>query len=84
MKRILEEMNYIRKNPHNFIQIFPSLDNIRYWKILLLGPEETPYAKGKFILYLDFPPNYPDCPPNIRFLTPIYHCNINSSGKFQK
>lgn len=48
---------------------------------MLLGPEGTPYEKGKFLLYLEFPPNYPLEPPNIRFFTAIYHCNINSFGR---
>ena len=37
--------------------------------------------KGVFTLYMQFPETYPTSPPDIRFLTEIYHCNINSSGR---
>jgi len=57
------------------------VDDISFWKILLFGPEETPYFRGIYTLYVQFPENYPNSPPNVRFLTPIYHCNINSSGR---
>jgi len=48
---------------------------------LLKGPEKTPYEGGSFVLYANFPDNYPNEAPNVRFLTEIYHCNINSNGR---
>lgn len=44
----------------------------------MLGPEQTPYLGGAYILYMKFPNEYPNKPPELRFLTPIYHCNINA------
>jgi len=32
-------------------------------------------------LYVIFPHNYPIGNPELRFITPIYHCNINDDGK---
>ncbi len=45
------------------------------------GPADTPYAGGVFALYAQFGAGYPDKAPEVRFVTPIYHCNINSDGK---
>ena len=51
--------------------------NIFKWNILLKGPKNSCYEKGKFKLLLEFPDNYPDEPPNIKFVTKIYHPNIS-------
>ncbi|CAL8352949.1 unnamed protein product [Boreogadus saida] len=45
------------------------------------GSPDTPYANGTFELYCQFGPDYPVKPPTLRFVTVMYHCNINSSGR---
>uniref|UniRef100_A0A3B5KWC9 UBC core domain-containing protein n=1 Tax=Xiphophorus couchianus TaxID=32473 RepID=A0A3B5KWC9_9TELE len=52
-----------------------------FWKIVLEGPPDTPYEKGTFELYCQFGTEYPVKPPTVRFVTPIYHCNINNVGR---
>jgi hypothetical protein len=42
LKRIMKEIETYNKNPHPFVAIYPCA-NINIWKILLLGPKETPY-----------------------------------------
>ena len=44
----------------------------------MIGPEDTPYAGGIYTLYIRFGEKYPLTPPEVRFVTPIYHCNINA------
>ncbi len=51
--------------------------NIFKWNILLKGPKKTCYEKGLFKLLLEFPENYPDEPPDIKFETKIFHPNIS-------
>ena len=51
--------------------------NIYEWKITLLGAKDTPYRGGLFILKANFPDNYPKSKPQIVFITPIYHVNVN-------
>ena len=48
---------------------------------MILGPKETPYENGLFLLYAQFPGDYPFKAPEVRFITPIYHCNMNSQGR---
>jgi ubiquitin-protein ligase len=51
--------------------------DIYKWNILLKGPNKTCYEGGLFKLYLEFPQNYPEDPPKIKFVTKIYHPNIS-------
>ena len=52
-------------------------DNIFEWKISLIGAADTPYKLQLYFLKIDFPETYPDSPPKIIFLTPIYHPLVN-------
>ena len=38
------------------------------------------YAGGTWLLTVNFGSDYPFRAPQIRFVTPIYHCNISSDG----
>lgn len=46
----------------------------------LIGPKDTPYQDGMFQLSISIPTEYPFKSPYIKFLTPIYHPNIDSTG----
>ena len=80
-KRILKELSHYQTNPHPAFEVFPGEEHIDFWRIIMEGPEGTPYEGGIFELFIEFTNEYPAKPPNIRFITPIYHCNINSSGR---
>uniref|UniRef100_A0A8C4GV26 Uncharacterized protein n=1 Tax=Dicentrarchus labrax TaxID=13489 RepID=A0A8C4GV26_DICLA len=80
-KRILEELRSLHCDPHPFFRVFPSESDFTFWKILMEGPPDTPYEKGVFELYCQFGPDYPVKPPLVRFVTQVYHCNVNSVGR---
>lgn len=71
IKRIAKEINFYINFPHPFIEIFPTTTDISFWRIIMKGPEDTPYEKGLFLLYISFPENYPQEPPKLRFLTQV-------------
>ncbi|KAI8867485.1 hypothetical protein GQ42DRAFT_126667, partial [Ramicandelaber brevisporus] len=46
----------------------------------VIGPDDTPYAGGHFDLDITIPETYPNEPPHVKFVTPIYHMNIDENG----
>merc|ERR1719272_2182430 len=55
--------------------------NPRYFDVTVSGPEGSPYVGGTFKLELFLPKEYPMQPPKVRFLTKIWHPNINDIGE---
>lgn len=55
-------------------------DDPKHWTCLMIGPEGTPYSNGYFRLTIDFTEDPPIKPPEIKFLTQIYHLNIYNDG----
>ena len=83
MDRIINEYKDLNKNPIQNCGVTIGLKNIndyRCWKVSLLGPKDTSYNGGLFYLNIEFPELYPLKPPEVYFITPIYHANINSKA----
>ena len=80
MKKVKEEFQDIYNNPILNIgaQVgLPDPTNIMVWRCTMTGPQDTPFAGGLFFLKIQFPDNYPNSRPEVCFLTPIYHINVN-------
>jgi ubiquitin-conjugating enzyme E2 D/E len=56
-------------------------DDIYLWNASVRGPTGTPYEGGCFHLAVRFPQEYPFRPPHLRFITPIYHPNVDENGE---
>lgn len=57
------------------------LDSSYYhWQASVTGPIGSPYEGGLFYLYLKIPFNYPFDPPEVRFLSKIFHPNVSRHG----
>merc|ERR1712028_109467 len=63
------------------VHIFPAEDSLQFWRALIEGPAGSPFEGGVFALNVIIPDGYPMEAPRITFETPIYHCNVNDSGK---
>ncbi len=42
---------------------------------------QSPYEGGKFKVELFLPDEYPMAPPKVRFMTKLYHPNIDKLGR---
>ena len=83
MKKLKKEFNDLQNNPITSLGVtvgLPDKNNIFKWKISMLGPSDTPYQGGVFILEANFPEGYPQQGPKIKFLTKIFHCNVFTWG----
>ena len=55
-------------------------DDITRWRVSIPGPEGSPYEEGVFLTEFAFPQGYPFSPPDVTFLTKIYHPNVTLTG----
>eukprot|EP00916_Digyalum_oweni_P014118 GHVL01023149.1.p1 GENE.GHVL01023149.1~~GHVL01023149.1.p1 ORF type:complete len:150 (+),score=23.92 GHVL01023149.1:58-507(+) len=80
-KRIEKETLKLQQEPPPNISAVPYPDNYRHFNVDVLGPQGTPYEDGHYKLELFLPEGYPMEPPKARFLTKIYHPNIDKLGR---
>lgn len=75
--RLTKELKNLINNPISGSEvILEKEDDIRNWIVILKGPVGTPYENGSFKLKFTFPDNYPFKPPEVKFITSIYHPNV--------
>ena len=80
-KAILREIRHVNSSHLDNIKLFLNNNTFDEWKILLCGPENSPYFGRWFYLSVKFSKQYPKCPPEFRFVKPPFHPNINDNGK---
>jgi ubiquitin-conjugating enzyme E2 T len=79
--RMRREFQLLENQPPTGIGAWSKDDSLHVLAAQMTGPEGTPYAGGTFHLEVVIPDRYPFEPPKIRFLTPIYHPNIDTGGR---
>ena len=80
-KRLTREISKLRELTSPDLGVFVSKQNDRYVLLKLTGPKDTAYEGGIFYIEFFFPDEYPSVPPKARFLTKIYHPNIDKIGR---
>ncbi|KAJ9449115.1 Ubiquitin-conjugating enzyme E2 36 [Diplonema papillatum] len=79
--RILKETEKLQKEPAPGVAATPTKENQRYFKVVITGPQSSPYEGGIYNLELFLPEEYPMVSPKVRFLTPLYHPNVDKLGR---
>ncbi|KAI5858813.1 ubiquitin-conjugating enzyme/RWD-like protein [Tricharina praecox] len=81
-KRLQTELMQLMMSSTPGISAFPRDGNdLLHWTATINGPEGTPYDGLKFKLSLEFPTNYPMVAPTVLFTTPMFHPNVDMSGR---
>uniref|UniRef100_A0A5G2RGI4 Ubiquitin conjugating enzyme E2 N n=1 Tax=Sus scrofa TaxID=9823 RepID=A0A5G2RGI4_PIG len=60
------------------IKAEPDESNARYFHVVIAGPQDSPFEGGTFKLELFLPEEYPMAAPKVRFMTKIYHPNVDN------
>lgn len=55
----------------------PVNGNLKHWEVTIPGPPGTPFEGGKFKIEIKLDDNYPNSTPSCKFLTKVFHPNIN-------
>ncbi|XP_016386731.1 ubiquitin-conjugating enzyme E2 G1 isoform X1 [Sinocyclocheilus rhinocerous] len=80
-KIVITRLKELNKNPVEGFSAGLIDDNDLYrWEVLIIGPPDTLYEGGVFKAHLTFPKDYPLRPPKMKFITEIWHPNVDKNG----
>jgi len=80
--RLKRELAALHKEPPPGVMAYPSYgDDMSKIRAGIEGPEGSPFEKGIFIVAIQITSRYPFEPPRCRFITPVYHPNVDSKGR---
>ena len=74
IKRELEEAEFEPIKGVQLTMLGEDYHNLRGW---IIGPEGSVYEGGVFEMEIKLPQDYPFKPPIIKFVTKVYHPNVN-------
>ncbi|XP_066915614.1 ubiquitin-conjugating enzyme E2 N-like [Clytia hemisphaerica] len=80
-RRIMKETSRLVSEPIAGITALPDEHNGRYFHVQMAGPKDSPFEGGTFNLELFLPEEYPMAAPKVRFMTKIYHPNVDKLGR---
>jgi ubiquitin-conjugating enzyme E2 T len=79
--RLKREIDMLMKDPPEGVIVCQNENDADCFEARIRGPEESPFANGLFLVEMKAGPRYPFEPPSIRFLTQVYHPNIDETGR---
>ncbi|RCH83067.1 hypothetical protein CU097_001539, partial [Rhizopus azygosporus] len=78
-KRIYNEIKDVNDDNTTPLQVYvPNEENMYHLIGSINGPIESPYEGGTFLLDIKLHENHPFQPPQIKFITKVYHPNVSS------
>ena len=76
------QLRDLQKNEDNLgISVGLIDDNIYKWSVIFTGPQDTIFEGGFYKAILTFPEDFPQNPPEMKFITEMWHPNIYKDGR---
>lgn len=79
--RIQKEYEALIKNPIENVIFEMSESNINEWSFVIFGPSDSVYKDGVYNGKLIIPKEYPHRPPEVKFISKLFHPNVYDDGK---
>eukprot|EP00915_Cephaloidophora_sp_WS-2016_P001226 GHVH01001706.1.p1 GENE.GHVH01001706.1~~GHVH01001706.1.p1 ORF type:complete len:180 (+),score=26.24 GHVH01001706.1:116-655(+) len=79
-QRLIRDFKNLNNDPPQGVNASPEGEDIYNWTGIIQGPEGSPWEGGAFKLTMKFPDDYPMKPPEVTFVTPIFHPNVYNNG----
>eukprot|EP00750_Incisomonas_marina_P012524 INCI16932.2.p1 GENE.INCI16932.2~~INCI16932.2.p1 ORF type:complete len:191 (-),score=31.15 INCI16932.2:449-1021(-) len=80
-KRIQKEIEKLTKTPQVGISFEVSKKDFGHIFAHIDGPQDSPYEGYRYKLEIFLPAEYPMKPPSVRFMTKLYHPNVDDVGR---
>jgi len=78
---LMKQLKELNKNPVEGFSAGLKDDSDPFkWEIMIMGPPDTPYEGGFFQAEMNFPHEYPNLPPKLKFTSEFYHPNVYADG----
>lgn len=80
VRRLVSELGKIQNDSECGVKVVDcrNLDKLTFE---ISGLKDTIWENGKFILEVRAPDDYPFSPPNVKFISSVYHPNVSESGQ---
>jgi ubiquitin-protein ligase len=79
--RVVSEVKRIRNVIAPDFEVWAHSERIDKLRVFFQGPPASPFAGRWWTLYVTFPQQYPNNPPDFRFVGVPYHPNVSPEGK---
>uniref|UniRef100_A0A914Q0B5 UBC core domain-containing protein n=1 Tax=Panagrolaimus davidi TaxID=227884 RepID=A0A914Q0B5_9BILA len=77
LRRIKQNWKSMQQDPPPLCYAEPVENDFFDWNAIIMGPPESPYKGTALLLKIYFPTDFPFKPPVVRFVSSIYHPNID-------
>lgn len=78
---MIKDLQKMSQEGENGITASPVENSLFEWNAFIEGPENTIWEGGLFELNLTFSEEYPTKPPQVKFVSKLFHPNVYNDGR---